>query len=160
MNPGTDLFGDPISPPEAAKQPLLFDSAFYRDSIGMADHEAATLRRTGLLSFDPNTSQPLTEAQVLELDFVWALHKSGCPEIFLTRLLAGLPKPYAYPISEMHLDWKTLTWTRLPSPDSVVAQWVDDKQAAGDGDELLRLAGKVREALEKLGLDFDSNSAS
>ena len=155
MNPGTDLFGDPISPPEADKQPLLFDSEFYRDSIGMADHEAATLRRTGLLSFDPNTSQPLTEAQVLELDFVWALHKSGCPTPFLDRLLSDLPKPYAYPVSEMHLDWKTLTWSRLLSPDETVAKWVDSKLAEADGDELLLLAGKVQKALTKLGLSPD-----
>lgn len=155
MNPGTDLFGDPISPPAAAKQPLLFDSAFYRDSIGMAAQEAATLRTTGLLSFDPNTLQPLTEAQVLELDFVWALHKSGCPTPFLERLLSDLPKPYAYPVSEMHLDWRTLTWTRLLSPDETVAKWVDSKLAEAEGDELLRLAGKVQEALAKLGLSPD-----
>jgi hypothetical protein len=156
MNPGTDLFGDPIGPPASAMQPLLFDSAFYRDSIGMAGHEAATLRTAGLLSFDPNTLQPLTEAQVMELDFVWALHKSGCPTPFLERLLSDLPKPYAYPVSEMHLDWRTLTWTRLLSPDETVAKWVDSKLAAADGDELLRLAGKVQEALAELGLSPDS----
>ena len=155
MNADTDLFGQPIVTPAPAKQPLLFDSSFYRDSIGMAVHEAATLRTTGLLSFDPNTLQPLTEAHVMEMDFVWALHKSGCPTPFLDRLLSDLPKPYAYPISEMHLDWKTLTWSRLLPPDETVAKWVDSKLAEEDGDELLLLAGKVQKALAKLGLSPD-----
>jgi hypothetical protein len=56
----------------------------------------------------------------------------------------------------MHLDWRTLTWTRLISPDETVAKWVDSKLAAADGDELLRLAGKVQEALAELGLSPDS----
>ena len=155
MNADTDLFGQPVITPAPAKQPLLFDSAFYRDSIGMAAHEATMLRAAGLLSFDPNDFRPLTEAQVLEMDFVWALHKSGCPTPFLQRLLSDLPKPYAYPVSEMHLDWKTLTWTRLLSPDETVAKWVDSKLAEADGDELLLLAGKVQKALTKLGLSPD-----
>jgi len=156
MNADTDLFGQPVITPAPAKQPLLFDSAFYRDSIGMAAHDATTLRAAELLSFDPIVPQPLTEAQVMELDFVWALHKSGCPTPFLGRLLSDLPKPYAYPVSEMHLDWRTLTWTRLLSPDETVAKWVDKKLTAADGDELLRLAGKVQEALAKLRLSHDS----
>lgn len=155
MNADTDLFGKPVITPAPAKQPLLFDSSFYRDSIGMAAHEATTLRAAGLLSFDPIVLQPLTEAQVMELDFVWALHRSGCPTPFLGRLLSDLPKPYAYPISEMHLDWRTLTWTRLLSPDETVNKWVDNKLAVTDGDELLRLARKVKEALAKLGLSLD-----
>lgn len=155
MNADTDLFGQPVITPAPAKQRLLFDSAFYRDSIGMAAHEATMLRAAGLLSFDPNDFRPLTEAQVLEMDFVWALHKSGCPTPFLQRLLSDLPKPYAYPVSEMHLDWKTLTWTRLLSPDETVAKWVDSKLAEADGDELLLLAGKVQKALTKLGLSPD-----
>jgi hypothetical protein len=156
MNADTDLFGQPVITPAPAKQPLLFDSSFYRDSIGMAAHEATTLRSAGLLSFDPLVLQPLTEAQVKELDFVWALHKSGCPTPFLGRLLSDLPKPYAYPVSEMHLDWRTLTWTRLLTPDETVTKWVDSKLAAMDGDELLRLAGQVQEALAKLGLSLDT----
>ena len=55
----------------------------------------------------------------------------------------------------MHLDWKTLTWTRLLSPDETVAKWVDSKLAEADGDELLLLAGKVQKALTKLGLSPD-----
>ena len=155
MNADTDLFGQPVITPAPAKQRLLFDSAFYRDSIGMAAHEATMLQAAGLLSFDPNDFRPLTEAQVLEMDFVWSLHKSGCPTAFLDRLLSDLPKPYAYPVSEMHLDWKTMTWSRLLSPDETVAKWVDSKLAEADGDELLLLAGKVQKALTKLGLSPD-----
>lgn len=155
MNADTDLFGQPVITPAPAKQRLLFDSAFYRDSIGMEAHDGTTLKAAGLLSFDPNTLQPLTEAQVMELDFVWALHKSGCPTPFLNRLLSDLPKPYAYPVSEMHLDWRTLTWSRLLSPEETVDKWLDSKLEEADGDELLRLAGKVQEALAKLGLSPD-----
>ena len=155
MNADTDLFGQPVITPAPAKQPLLFDSAFYRDSIGMEAHQATALRASGLLSFDPNDFRPLTEVQVLEMDFVWALHKSGCPTPFLDRILSDLPKPFAYPVSEMHLDWKTLTWTRLLSPDETVAKWVDSKLAEADGDELLLLASKVQKALTKLGLSPD-----
>lgn len=154
MTTGIDLWGNPTSPPEAAKQPLLFDLEFYLNSIGLTQIEAKTMHATGLLSFDPGTSHTLTENHVMELDFVCALHKSGCPAPFLKRLLSDLPKPYAYPVSEMHLDWRTLTWTRLISPKETVERWVDQQVEEADGDGLLRLANMVHKALEKLGLSY------
>ena len=152
-----DLFGQTPSPLPGAGQGMLFDARFFRDTAGMSADTAQRLHAEGFLSFDPNLKQALTEPQVRELDFIWALHRSGCPRPFLDRLLSTLEKPYAYPVARMHLDWVGLRWSVLASPEETIDRWIEEKKKNSDASALYALAASVHGALESLGRNPESD---
>jgi len=91
---------------------------------------AAQLHKAGLLSFDPATTEKLDERQEVELRFLGALVASGCDHAMLTRLLAGLEKPYCYRPNRLYYDWSSQSWALLPKapeepdPDQILDDWL------------------------------------
>ena len=64
--------------------------------LGLNWWAAIKLYEDGWLSFCPEDTARLDEAQEAELRFIGSLVISGCDRPMLTSLLSGLSKPYAY----------------------------------------------------------------
>src|SRR3954471_9021936 len=79
-------------------QHLLFPSnpRAVCGEMGLNWWAAIKLYEDGWLSFCPEETSRLDEAQEAELRFVGSLVMAGCDRPMLTSLLDGLPKPYTY----------------------------------------------------------------
>jgi len=100
------------------------------------------LHKAGLLSFDPATTEKLDERQEVELRFLGALVAADCDHAMLTRLLAGLEKPYCYRPDRLYYDWSSQSWALLPKApeDSDLDQILDDwLSALAEDDDLAAL---------------------
>jgi hypothetical protein len=75
---------------------------------------AVKLFEDGWISFSPENTPELDEAQEAELRFVGALVNCGCDRNMLKLILASLPKPYAYDLKRLFYDWSTRRWRLLP----------------------------------------------
>src|SRR2546430_12778899 len=86
------------------------------DEIGLNMWAALKLYEDGWLSFCPESTPRLDEAQEAELRFVGSLVQAGCDRPMLTMLLGSLPKPYAYRPGRLYYDWTVRHWRLLPEP--------------------------------------------
>src|SRR5215510_12088997 len=106
--------------PEVARadksQMLLFPASpkVVCDEIGLNWWAALKLHVDGWLSFDPEATPKLDNAQVAELRFVGALINGGCDPAMLGRLLKDLSPPYSYRMNEIYFDWSACRWRLLP----------------------------------------------
>jgi hypothetical protein len=132
-----------------AAQQLLFPATprALCGEMGLNWWAALKLHEDGWLSFCPESTARLDEAQEAELRFVGSLVIAGCDRSMLTALLGGLPKPYAYHGSRLYYDWATRQWRSLPDPrsdpEAVFAEWLEvlvEKADTGSVSGILELA--------------------
>ncbi len=132
IQPNRGFGGDPLTPipfpliePDSlerarvvARQQLLFPPSpkAVCEEIGLNWWAAVKLFEDGFLSFPPEHTDHLDEAQEAELRFVGALVVVGCDRPLVARLLAGLPKPYAYALKQVYYDWGAKCWRLIPDP--------------------------------------------
>jgi hypothetical protein len=130
------------------------------EQIGLNWWAAGQLHVAGFLSFNPEAVERLDERQEVELRFVGALVAAGCEHAMLTRLLAGLEKPYCYRPGRVYYDWAAQSWQLLPEPpeepekpdpDEVLSDWISSLEEDADADTLQHIKDKATAALTRLG---------
>src|SRR5207249_2345485 len=101
-----------------APQQLLFAASprAICQAMGLNWWAALKLYEDGWLSFNPEQTERLDEAQEAELRFVGSLVLAGCDRGMLAALLGGLSKPYAYHSTRLYYDWVARRWRLLPDP--------------------------------------------
>jgi hypothetical protein len=130
-------------------QHLLFPSAprVVCTELGLNWWAAIKLYEEGWLSFCPEETTRLDEAQEAELRFVGSLVIAGCDRPMLSALLEGLQKPYAYHGHKLYYQWAAREWRLLPDPNShpeaVFIDWLErlvEREDIGSVTGILELA--------------------
>ena len=141
----------------AAAQQLLFPSMSRAvcDELGLNLWAALKLHEDGWLSFSPETTLHLDEAQEAELRFVGGLVLAGCDRAMLSVLLSDLPKPYAYDLRRLYFDWTARRWRALPDPrshpEAAFTDWLETLVQTGDVGSLTGIGELARDALARVG---------
>lgn len=140
-----------------AAQQLLFPATPYSvcKDLGLNWWAALKLYQDGWLSFPPDRTPRLDEAQETELRFVGSLVIAGCDHNMLTFLLGSLPKPYAYDPKRLYFDWTVRRWRVLPglntpNPEAVFADWVEALVETNDVSMLSGIGELAHDALERV----------
>jgi len=147
---------DPKSARVAAAQQLLFPAHPRKlcEEIGLNWWAVLKLYEDGWLSFPPEHTPQLDEAQEAELRFIGSLVLAGCDRNMLTLLLADLPKPYAYDMRRLFFDWTSRCWRLLPDPqaypETTFADWLELLVKRGDVGSLVGIGELARDALVRL----------
>jgi hypothetical protein len=140
----------------AAAQQLLLPATPQAicEEIGLNSWAALKLYEDGWLSFSPETTLHIDEAQEAELRFIGSLVLIGCDRSMLGRLLADLPKPYAYDLKRLYYDWLAHRWRVLPDPrahpEAAFTDWLETLVQAGDDGSLSGIVELARDALDRL----------
>ena len=126
------------------------------DELGLNWWAVVKLYEDGWLSFSPETTTRLDEAQEAELRFVGSLVVAGCDRMMLAVLLGGLRKPYAYDVRKTYFDWSTRRWRVLPDPrehpEAVFADWLETLIQKGDASSLSGIEELAQDALSRVRL--------
>ncbi|MGH7967838.1 MAG: hypothetical protein ACREIC_03830 [Limisphaerales bacterium] len=147
---------DPQTARVPAAQQLLFPSISRSvcDEIGLNLWAALKLHEEGWLSFSPERTSHLDEAQEAELRFVGGLVVAGCDRSMLTLLLSGLPKPYSYDLKRLYFDWSSRRWRALPDPrahpEAAFTDWLETLVQSGDAASLTGIGELARDALAQV----------
>jgi hypothetical protein len=127
------------------------------DEVGLGWWALLNLRDDGWLSFDPESTPKLNEAEEAELRFLAALVTAGCDPAMLRNLLSNLEKPYSYKITKVYFDWSQRRWLLLPEraikPAAAFSEWLDGLKERGDLETLQEAAREIEAALADLKMD-------
>jgi hypothetical protein len=147
---------DPQMARVVTAQHLLFPSnpRAVCSEMGLNWWAAIKLYEDGWLSFCPEDTARLDEAQEAELRFVGSLVIAGCDRPMLTALLDGLPKPYTYHGDRLYYAWVARKWRLLPEPHShpeaVFTDWLDTLVEKGDIGSLTGILELAHDALSRV----------
>jgi hypothetical protein len=147
---------DPQAVRVGSAQHLLFPLAprVVCDQMGLNWWAALKLYEEGWLSFCPESTPRLDEAQEAEVRFVGSLVLAGCDGRMLATLLDGLPKPYAYRPDRLYYDWPARRWRTSPEPhphpEAVFADWLETLVDHGDVSSLSGILELTHDALARL----------
>ncbi len=139
-----------------AAQQLLFPTnpRMICEELGLNWWAMLKLYEDGWLSFSPEHTLHLDEAQEAEVRFIGSLVLAGCDRNLLTVLLAGLAKPYAYDLRRLYFDWTTHTWRILPDPrahpEAAFTDWLDLLVQTGDAASLTGIVELAQDALSRV----------
>ena len=140
----------------AAAQQLLFPTnpRIICEELGLNWWAMLKLYEDGWLSFSPEHTLHLDEAQEAEVRFIGSLVLAGCDRNLLTVLLAGLAKPYAYDLRRLYFDWTTHAWRLLPDPrahpEAAFTDWLDLLVQTGDVASLTGIVELAQDALSRV----------
>jgi hypothetical protein len=140
----------------AAAQQLLFPATprGVCDEMGLNWWAVLKLYEDGWLSFPPENTPTLDEAQEAELRFISSLVVTGCDRTMLSMLLSGLPKPYAYDLKRLYFDWNSRRWRVLPDPgahpEAAFTDWLEMLVQRGDVGSLVGIGELARDALARV----------
>jgi hypothetical protein len=140
----------------SAEQQLLFPPTARSvcDEIGLNWWAALKLYEDGWIGFAPDGSAKLEEAHETELRFVGTLVVAGCDRDMLSTLLAGLPKPYAFPVNKLYFHWAARQWRILPDPvtnlEAAFTEWLESLVQKGDISSLRGILELTQDALSRL----------
>ena len=126
-----DMF--PVSPKE------------HCENIGLAWSSAVILYRDGLISFDPESMEALSESQRAELTFVGALTTANYPRHMLEFLLSDLTPPYSYSHAAIYYDWHFKGWKPILDDEDVAWQWLEKLHEEEDLQTLEAVESRVAE---------------
>jgi hypothetical protein len=147
---------NPQSARVAAAQQLLFPATPRGVCEEMHLNWWAVLKlyEDGWLSFSPENTPTLDEAQEAELRFVGSLVLTGCDRNMLSVLLSGLPKPYAYDLRRLYFDWNARRWRLLPDPhahpEAAFTDWLETLVHQRDTSSLAGIGELARDALARV----------
>lgn len=139
-----------------AAQQLLFPAnpRAVCEQMGLNWWAALKLHEDDWLSFSPDKTPRLDEAQEAELRFVGSLVTAGCDRGMLAILLDGLPKPYAYDASRLYYDWTARRWRLLPDPhahpEAVFTDWLENLVARKETSSLTGILELGQDALARV----------
>ncbi len=140
----------------AALQQLLFPAnpRAVCQEMGLNWLAALKLYEEGWLSFSPENTSRLDEAQEAELRFLGSLVIAGCDPSMLGVMLNGLPKPYAYDVKRLYYDWFGRCWRLLPdlraNPETTFTDWLEALVEQKDTDTLSGIDELARDALARV----------
>lgn len=146
----------PHSARVAAAQQLLFPASpqVICEELGLNWWAVLKLYEDGWLSFAPEHTLHLDEAQEAELRFIGSLVLAGCDRNMLTVLLASLAKPYAYDLRRLYFDWSTHSWRLLPDPrahpEAAFTDWLELLVQTGDIASLTGIVELAHDALSRV----------
>lgn len=137
-----------------ADQGFLFPQSAWElcKEIGLDPWAASKLHDDGWLSFDPESTNSLSEQQECELRFVGSLVTGGLSPRLLPELLKDLKKPYIYEGRKIYYDWSEKRWRLLPVPEDDVEtlfdEWIEQLVNEEDTEALEEIQEKVQAALK------------
>ncbi len=137
-------------------QKLLFPNSprAVCEQLGLTWWAACKLYEDGWLSFAPEATPELDEAQEAELRFVGALSLAGCDRRMMVLLLSGLSKPYSYQLTRIYYEWSSRRWRVLPEsnphPEAVFSDWLDALVARQDTESLHGVIELAHDALARI----------
>jgi hypothetical protein len=140
----------------SAAQQLLFPASprAVCEELGLNWWAVLKLHEDGWLSFPPDHTRKLDEAQEAELRFVGALVTAGCDRNMLLLLLGGLPKPYAYDLKRLYFDWLVRRWRLLPDPrahpEAAFTDWLELLVQTGDVGSLTGIGELAHDAISRV----------
>jgi hypothetical protein len=140
----------------AAAQQLLFPAnpRAVCEQMGLNWWAALKLHEDGWLSFLPDSTLRLDDAQEAELRFVGSLVIAGCDRGMLAILLDGLSKPYAYDAARLYYDWSARRWRLLPDPqahpEALFTDWLENLVSRGEVSSLAGILELGQDALTRL----------
>lgn len=140
----------------AVGQKLLFPQSARAvcDEIGLNWWAALKLFDDGWLSFDPDSTRELDDADDAELRFVGSLVTAGCTPNLLRSLLGGLSKPYRFKSNRIYFDWAANRWRPLPEPSAppqtVFNDWLESLVEDQDFVRLSELKEDIDQALSRI----------
>jgi len=140
----------------AAAQQLLFPATprGVCEEMGLNWWAVLKLYEDGWLSFPPENTPQLDEAQEAELRFIGSLVITGCDRNMLSVLLSGLPKPYAYDLKRLYFDWNSRRWRLLPDPraypEAAFTDWLEILVRQRDVSSLAGIGELARDALARI----------
>ena len=135
-------------------QALLFPQSAWEvcKEIGLDPWAASKLHDDGWLSFDPETTNSLSEQQECELRFVSSLVTGGLSPRLLPEIVQSLEKPYCYEGRKIYYDWANKRWRLLPQAydevETLFDEWVEDLVDAENTETLEELQEKIQAALK------------
>lgn len=147
---------DPQMARVGAAQQLLFPAEPHAlcEELRLNWWAALKLYEDGWLSFPPETTEHLDEAQEAELRFVGALVSFGCDRNMLGLLLGALPKPYSYDLKRIYFDWNSRRWKLLPDPraypEAAFTDWLEMLVQHRDVGSLTGIGELARDALARV----------
>ncbi len=139
-----------------ARQQFLFppNPRLVCDELGLNWWAAVKLYEDGWLSFPPEHTDRLDEAQEAELRFVGALVLAGCDRPMVAKLLRGLPRPYAYNLKRLYFDWVAGHWHLIPetheNPEIHFAWWLETMVQNRDVANLTGIIELAQDALARI----------
>lgn len=146
--------------PELARissdQDLLFPRSAWElcHDIKLNTWAASKLFDDGWLSFDPESTNSLSEQQECELRFVGSLVTGGLSPRLLPELLKDLKKPYIYEGRKIYYDWADKRWRLLPVPEddieALLDEWIEELANEKNTDALEAMQGEIETALKHL----------
>jgi hypothetical protein len=141
----------------AAQYQLFPNTRELCDEIGLKWWASLKLYEDDLLSFPPEATPWLNEAQEAELRFVGALVAAGCAPGICGQLLEGLTKPYSYLSNRIYYDWPERCWRLLPEypkysedPEEIFSEWVVTMKKKDDLHMLEKIAKSVSDAIAQI----------
>lgn len=140
----------------AAAQQLLFPATprGVCEEMDLNWWAVLKLYEDGWLSFSPEHTATLDEAQEAELRFIGSLVATGCDRNMLSALLSDLPKPYAYDLKRLYFDWNSRRWRLLPDPgaypEAAFTDWLEMLVHRGDVGSLAGIGELARDALARI----------
>jgi hypothetical protein len=141
---------------ESGHQELLFPQTprSICEELGLDFWQAVKLYHEGWLSFSPESTANLDDAQQDELRFIGCLALAGCDHRMLSKLLEALPRPYAHHASKLYYDWNRRNWRVLPDPEahpeSTFNEWLERLVRKGDADALMGILELTHDALARV----------
>ncbi len=147
---------DPQVARVSSAQQLLFPASPQTmcADLGLNWWAAVKLFDDGWLSFSPETTNLLDDAQEAELRFVGSLVLAGCDQVMLSVLLGSLPRPYAYDIKRIYFDWMARRWRVLPDPsahpEAAFTDWLEALVKQRDIESLSGIGELAQDALSRL----------
>jgi len=147
---------DPQMARASSAQQLLFAATprAVCAEMGLNWWAVLKLHEDGWLSFSPEHTHALDEAQEAELRFIGSLVLAGCDRSMLAALLGGLSKPYSYNASRLYYDWSARRWRLLPdsrpNPEAIFTDWLHTLVESGDIGSLAGIAELAQDALSRL----------
>jgi hypothetical protein len=124
------------------------------EEMGLNWWAALKLHEDGFLSFAPELSPILDEAQEAEMRFVGSLVIAGCDRNMLSMLLAGLPKPFSYDLNRLYFDWGMRRWRLLPDPrthpETHFTEWLESLVQTRDVGSLSGIGELAQDALSRV----------
>ena len=135
-------------------QELLFSQSAWKlcKEIGLDPWAAFKLYDDGWLSFDPETTNELSEQQECELRFVSSLVTGGLSPRLLPEIVQSLEKPYCYEGRKIYYDWTEKRWRLIPKIlneiETQFNEWIEDLVNAKNTETLEEMQEKIQAALK------------
>jgi DNA-binding transcriptional MerR regulator len=114
----------------------------------------------GWISIDPAEQRHYDEKDVIEVEFIKGLARSGLSDAMIDRVLSSLEKPYCYEPRDTFYSFCEGIWfgpPRQPPPEKMAEESIEELIAGEEWPALRRLSARLSNALAVI--DSSQNDA-